>query len=103
MAWGFDSLDQRVFSLTRIPALVSLMDQPSDSILVQEYAKIANCNLPTGMGYRRTLVRRNRRSFCNRPGDWRRIRSRRHSVGRGRANIRAASNAGVDADPFTCR
>ena len=50
MAWGFDSLDQRVFSLTRIPALVSLMDQPSDSILVQEYAKIATATFLLGWG-----------------------------------------------------
>jgi MFS family permease len=50
MAWGFDSLDQRVFSLARIPALVSLMHQPSDSILVQEYAKIATATFLLGWG-----------------------------------------------------
>jgi MFS family permease len=50
MAWGFDSLDQRVFSLARIPALVSLMNQPSDSILVQEFAKIATATFLLGWG-----------------------------------------------------
>lgn len=50
MAWGFDSLDQRIFSLARIPALVSLMDRSSDSLLVQQYAKIATATFLLGWG-----------------------------------------------------
>jgi len=39
-AWFFDCLDQRLFSLARIPALTSLMNLPAANVGVQSYAKV---------------------------------------------------------------
>jgi MFS family permease len=50
MAWAFDSFDQRIFSLTRISALVSLLGQSSDSLLVHDYAKVATATFLLGWG-----------------------------------------------------
>lgn len=50
LAWGFDSLDQRIFSLARIPALVSLMAQPSGNLEVQAFAKVATSAFLLGWG-----------------------------------------------------
>src|SRR5205814_5389532 len=38
-AWFFDCLDQRLFSLARIPALSSLMHQPPTAPDVQDFGK----------------------------------------------------------------
>src|SRR5213078_3212901 len=38
-AWFFDCLDQRLFSLARIPALSSLMNQPGSALEVQAFGK----------------------------------------------------------------
>ena len=40
-AWFFDCLDQRIFSLARIPALVSLMGKPAANV---------GCIAPSGPG-----------------------------------------------------
>jgi MFS family permease len=39
-AWFFDCLDQRLFSLARIPALVSLMHKPATDVDVQSFGKV---------------------------------------------------------------
>src|SRR3954468_15398334 len=39
-AWFFDCLDQRLFSLARIPALVALMGKPATDGTVQSFGKV---------------------------------------------------------------
>jgi MFS family permease len=39
-AWFFDCLDQRIFSLARVPALSSLMHQPGIALDVQSFGKV---------------------------------------------------------------
>ncbi len=39
-AWFFDCLDQRLFSLARIPALTSLMQLPATNVEVQSFGKV---------------------------------------------------------------
>uniref|UniRef100_UPI0035CB49DD MFS transporter n=1 Tax=uncultured Sphingomonas sp. TaxID=158754 RepID=UPI0035CB49DD len=51
LAWGFDSLDQRIFSLARIPALASLMGRHGSDISVQTTAKIATAAFLLGWGF----------------------------------------------------
>jgi MFS family permease len=50
LAWGFDSLDQRIFSLARIPALASLMGKPGSDLAVQAFAKVATSAFLLGWG-----------------------------------------------------
>src|SRR5271156_6819365 len=55
-AWFFDCLDQRLFSLARIPALSALMldshgaPLPAGSPLVQEYGKVVTAFFLIGWG-----------------------------------------------------
>lgn len=49
-AWLFDTLDQRLFSLTRISALSDLMGLPANSLGVQAYAKVATALFLLGWG-----------------------------------------------------
>jgi MFS family permease len=49
-AWYFDNLDQRLFSLARIPALSDLMGLPSGDVEVQGYAKIVTAIFLIGWG-----------------------------------------------------
>lgn len=49
-AWFFDCLDQRLFSLARVPALSSLMGQPGFSIEVQAFGKIVTAWFLIGWG-----------------------------------------------------
>lgn len=49
-AWSFDSLDQRIFSLARIPALASLMAGSAGSPSVQAFGKIATAIFLLGWG-----------------------------------------------------
>jgi MFS family permease len=49
-AWFFDCLDQRLFSLARIPALSSLMDLPGSSTEVQGFGKIVTACFLVGWG-----------------------------------------------------
>jgi len=49
-AWFFDCLDQRLFSLARIPALVSLMGQPPGSVEVQAFGKVVTAWFLIGWG-----------------------------------------------------
>ncbi len=51
LAWGFDSLDQRIFSLARISALASLMHRPGASLEVQSFAKTATAVFLVGWGF----------------------------------------------------
>lgn len=51
LAWGFDSLDQRIFSLARIPALASLMGRSGGDIAVQTTAKVATAAFLLGWGF----------------------------------------------------
>ncbi|HET6247263.1 MAG TPA: MFS transporter, partial [Tepidisphaeraceae bacterium] len=50
MAWFFDCLDQRIFSLARIPALSSLMHLPSSDGSVQHFGKIVTAFFLIGWG-----------------------------------------------------
>ena len=49
-AWFFDCLDQRLFSLARIPALASLMNQPGTSVEVQAFGKVVTAWFLIGWG-----------------------------------------------------
>jgi MFS family permease len=49
-AWLFDTMDQRLFSLARIPALASLMALPASHIDVQAFAKVATALYLIGWG-----------------------------------------------------
>ena len=49
-AWFFDCLDQRLFSLARVPALASLMHQPGTSIEVQSFGKVVTAWFLIGWG-----------------------------------------------------
>lgn len=49
-AWLFDNLDQRLFSLARIPALASLMHMPGPSLDVQAFGKIVTAAFLIGWG-----------------------------------------------------
>jgi MFS family permease len=49
-AWFFDCLDQRLFSLARIPALSSLMGQPGGAPEVQAFGKVATAWFLIGWG-----------------------------------------------------
>lgn len=49
-AWFFDCLDQRLFSLARVPALVSLMGKPAGSIEVQNFGKEVTAFFLIGWG-----------------------------------------------------
>ncbi len=49
-AWFFDCLDQRLFSLARIPALVSLMHLPASDPSVQAFGKVVTAWFLVGWG-----------------------------------------------------
>jgi MFS family permease len=49
-AWLFDILEQRIFSLVRIPALSALMDLPGGDLRVQGTAKVATALMLAGCG-----------------------------------------------------
>lgn len=49
-AWFFDCLDQRLFSLARIPALASLMDLPASDASVQAFGKVVTAWFLIGWG-----------------------------------------------------
>lgn len=49
-AWFFDCLDQRLFSLARIPALSSLMQMPGAAREVQDFGKIVTAVFLVGWG-----------------------------------------------------
>src|SRR5258705_9598630 len=49
-AWLFDILEQRIFSLVRIPALSALMDLPGGDLQVQGTAKVATALMLVGCG-----------------------------------------------------
>ncbi len=49
-AWFFDCLDQRLFSLARIPALTSLMHQAAGAAEVQNFAKVVTAWFLIGWG-----------------------------------------------------
>jgi len=49
-AWLFDILDQRIFSVVRIPALSALMDLPGGDLQVQATAKVATALMLIGTG-----------------------------------------------------
>ena len=49
-AWFFDCLDQRLFSLARIPALASLMHKAASSVEVQSYGKTVTAFFLVGWG-----------------------------------------------------
>lgn len=49
-AWFFDCLDQRLFSLARIPALASLMGQPASAPEVQAFGKVVTAWFLVGWG-----------------------------------------------------
>lgn len=49
-AWFFDCLDQRLFSLARIPALASLMHQPGTALEVQSFGKVVTAWFLIGWG-----------------------------------------------------
>lgn len=49
-AWLFDNLDQRLFSLARIPALSDLMGLPAGDVTVQGFAKIVTAAFLIGWG-----------------------------------------------------
>jgi MFS family permease len=50
LAWLFDCLDQRLFSLARIPALANLMGRPSNDIEVQAFGKVVTAWFLIGWG-----------------------------------------------------
>jgi MFS family permease len=49
-AWFFDCLDQRLFSLARVPALAALMHQPGTSLEVQSFGKVVTAWFLIGWG-----------------------------------------------------
>ncbi|MFO1247255.1 MAG: MFS transporter [Alphaproteobacteria bacterium] len=49
-AWLFDILEQRIFSLVRIPSLSALMDLPGGDLQVQGTAKVATALMLAGCG-----------------------------------------------------
>lgn len=49
-AWFFDCLDQRLFSLARIPALASLMDKAGTDPAVQDFGKVVTAWFLIGWG-----------------------------------------------------
>src|SRR5471030_2891427 len=49
-AWLFDILEQRIFSLVRIPALSALMGLPGGDLQVQATAKVATALMLLGCG-----------------------------------------------------
>src|SRR3954469_14955391 len=49
-AWFFDCLDQRLFSLARIPALVALMAKPATDVTVQSFGKVVTAFFLIGWG-----------------------------------------------------
>lgn len=49
-AWFFDCLDQRIFSLARVPALADLMHQTASAVDVQSNAKIVTACFLIGWG-----------------------------------------------------
>lgn len=49
-AWLFDNLDQRLFSLARIPALSDLMGLPSGDLAVQGFGKVVTALFLIGWG-----------------------------------------------------
>jgi len=49
-AWFFDCLDQRIFSLARIPALANLMGQPGGAVDVQSKGKVVTACFLIGWG-----------------------------------------------------
>ncbi len=49
-AWFFDCLDQRLFSLARIPALASLMSLPAGDAAVQAFGKVVTAWFLIGWG-----------------------------------------------------
>jgi MFS family permease len=49
-AWFFDCLDQRLFSLARIPALSSLMNLPAGDTQVQSFGKVVTACFLIGWG-----------------------------------------------------
>lgn len=49
-AWFFDCLDQRLFSLARVPALVELMKQPPTSPELQAFGKVVTACFLIGWG-----------------------------------------------------
>ncbi|WP_239018201.1 MFS transporter [Sphingomonas flavalba] len=49
-AWLFDTMDQRLFSLARIPALADLMGLPASSLEVQAFAKTSTALFLVGWG-----------------------------------------------------
>lgn len=50
LAWMFDCLDQRLFSLARIPALASLMQKPPTDTEVQAFGKVVTAWFLIGWG-----------------------------------------------------
>ncbi len=49
-AWFFDCLDQRLFSLARVPALVELMKLPASDSALQAYGKVVTACFLIGWG-----------------------------------------------------
>src|SRR5881392_4021127 len=49
-AWFFDCLDQRLFSLARIPALASIMHKPGIDSEVQDFGKVVTACFLIGWG-----------------------------------------------------
>src|ERR1700722_1513352 len=49
-AWFFDCLDQRLFSLARIPALASLMHSTRQNVDVQAFGKVVTAFFLVGWG-----------------------------------------------------
>lgn len=49
-AWLFDNLDQRLFSLARIPALANLMSDSASGLEIQAFAKIVTALFLVGWG-----------------------------------------------------
>jgi MFS family permease len=49
-AWFFDCLDQRIFSLARVPALAYLMEKPGSDPLVQNFGKVVTAWFLIGWG-----------------------------------------------------
>src|SRR3954464_3503078 len=49
-AWFFDCLDQRLFSLARIPALASLMHMKGSALEVQAFGKVVTAWFLIGWG-----------------------------------------------------
>jgi MFS family permease len=50
-AWLFDTMDQRLFSLVRVPALASLMALPPANLHVQSFAKVVTALFLVGWGF----------------------------------------------------